>query len=434
MWLAAACGTPAWSTKPGAPHSDAPTWMTKPSASIFDAPPFAGATYIGTAARGDFGHPGPQVGLEHGNMHCRRLVDVLDRQRNGDPVDPQAERECSLEVAKLLMQLKGLAVVVDASGARWLSAAELRAAAGTIDTPAKALLVVWAGGNYQLDWYDGRFGYGGPEYGLVRAVDGGFEVVGSTSTSDGNCGGRERRETVTNYRHTLFVDASGKITERERVVSNRYDVADPCHPLGRRPADFADIASGGTLRGHLLRAMHHEAESVRAFQRIARELRAHGAPGELVDAALAAADDEHDHAARFARRACAHVAIARDDLPVRSLVDFAIDNAREGCIGESYAALANVVQARTAAPALRDDFAAIAADELTHAALAHAIADWLDGGLAPDERARVDAARDAAIAELAAGAPRELGLPTGADAARLLAILQTTRLTSRPLT
>jgi hypothetical protein len=137
----------------------------------------------------------------------------------------------------------------------------------------------------------------------VRQVAGGYEVVASTSTTDSKCGGSDARETVTNYRIIAFVDAKGALTVRDKVVSHRYDVADPCHPMGRRPEDFADIASGGTLRGHLRRAMHHEAESVRAFERIARELRAHGAPRRAVSRGRRRRARQRDHAERSARLA-----------------------------------------------------------------------------------------------------------------------------------
>jgi len=222
----------------------------------------------------------------------------------------------------------------------------------------------------------------------------------------------------------MFVDERGTIREREKVATKSYNVADPCHPMGRRPADFVDIASGGTVHGYFVRALHHEAESVRAFERIARELYAFGAPEELWRAALQAAEDERDHAARCADLVGVPLAIARDALPVRSRVELAIDNACEGCVGESYAALVAVVQAQTAALPLRAHFAAIAADELAHAALAHAIAEWIDAQLTAGERDRVRAARAAALTDLAATlhmrAPAALGMPSGATAITLL--------------
>jgi hypothetical protein len=434
MWLAvSACGGAA---------ARAPAWMKQPTApqvSIFNAPPLAGATYVATVEQGDFGRPGPHVGIERGTFQCRQLVELMQRNERieypqdqpEEPVVTEAKRTCDVATAKLLRQGGGFLFVVDGGGPRWLSAQQVLAAAQPIDTPAKALLAVWAAGTYDIGWGDGGHYYGDPEHGIVRAVPGGFEVIASTSVTDSQCGGAKAREVVTNYRHTLFVDGAGQIHEREKIVSDRYDIADPCHPLGRRPTDFADVASGGTVRGYLLRAMHHEAESVRAFERIARELRAHGAPDELCRGADDAARDEYRHAERCAWLAGVPVAIAHDELPVRSLRELAIDNAREGCVGESYAALVATVQAKAALlPALREHFAAIAVDELAHAALAHAIASWIEPRLSVDEREAVRAARVAALHELAAGcappatvATRALGMPDAATAAGLVQLV-----------
>ena len=422
VWLAvSACGAPAWMTK-----------SSSPKVSVFDAPPLAGATYVAIVEHGDFGHPGPHVRIEKGSFECSPLGEMMQQSRNGyesdDDVLALAKKKCDPAIATLLREGAGFVFVVDGSGPRWLSAEQVLAAALPIDSPAKALLAVWVNGKYELTWSTKVTYHGGPEDGRVRQVSGGYEVAGGTSVTDSDCGGAESRQTVTNYRHTLVVDAKGAVSERSKVVSQRYDIADPCHPMGRRPADFADISSGGTVHGYLVRALHHEAESVRAFERLARELAAYAAPDELIRATEQAARDERDHAARCAQLTGVPLAIACDDLPVRSLIDIAIDNAREGCIGESYSALVNVVQAQHATDArLRDHFAAIAADELTHAALAHAIAEWLDGVLSPDERAQVRAARDAAVGELAATldvqspSARELGMPHAAHAAKLLA-------------
>ncbi|MBL0219138.1 MAG: ferritin-like domain-containing protein [Myxococcales bacterium] len=423
MWLAiSACG------------GTAPAWMrTSPPTklSVFDAPPLAGATYLATIDPGDFGHPGPSIAIEHGSFKCSQLVALLGMGSSADvKYLAEAQRSCELDVAKFLREPTGFVFVIRGAERRWLTAAEIVRAAAPIDSPAKALLVAWVGGA-QLSWGDSGHSYGGPLDGHVRQVAGGYEVAAGARSEVSNCGAANARETVTNYRLTLFVDLRGAVTERARTVTDRYDVADPCHPLGRRPEDFADVTSGGTLRGHLVRAMHHEAESVRAFERIARELRAHGAPEELWRAAERAAVEERDHAERCARLVNERAEIAQDQLPVRSLVELAIDNAREGCIGEAYAALVATVQARTAADAtLRAHFAAIAADELAHAALAHAIAEWIDAALSPVQRDRVAEARVAAITELARSldapnveATRALGLPTGDLARRLLAVV-----------
>lgn len=427
MWVAAsACG-------------GAPTWATKPAAqtvSIYDAPPLASASYVATVAGGDFGQPWAKVASEHGDRRCAELVDLLGRDlREPDPgVVERASATCDPATARALHEPAGVAYVVTPAGATWMTADQVTAAALPIDTPAKAALVVWTRGAYSLSWSDGKTSYGTIDDARVRpSPDGhGFEVAAGTTEETGDCGGEHPRQTVTSYRLVLHVDERGRITPRERVATSHYDIADPCHPLGRRPADFVDLASGGTVHGHLVRAAHHEAESVRAFLRIARELAHHGAPEELVRAAERAANDERDHARRCAELAGIAIVIAEDALPVRTLVELAIDNAREGCVGEAYAALVNVVQAQAAAtPALRAHFMAIAGDELAHAALASAIGDWAEPNLSPAERARVADVRETALAELERACSRpggsaaaHLGLPTGAHARSLVAAIR----------
>src|SRR5512139_1660626 len=137
MWLAvSACGAPTWMTKSGTPK-----------VTIFDAPPLAGAQYVATIDAGDFGHPGPQVAIEHGSFECRRLVELLrdDRYRDSDHEQylAEAQQRCDINVARLLRDQQGFVFLVDGQGPRWLSAAAVLAAARPIDTPAKALLAVW---------------------------------------------------------------------------------------------------------------------------------------------------------------------------------------------------------------------------------------------------------------------------------------------------
>jgi rubrerythrin len=244
---------------------------------------------------------------------------------------------------------------------------------------------------------------------------------------DGTNEGPER--TVTTWRVVLHVDAGGKLTEASSAKPTKEQAY--CGGLGRRPEGFvADADDDPTVEGYLRRALHVEAESVRAFERIARELAAHGAPAELVAGALHAAAQERDHARRCAALLGVDADIATDALPARTLLALALDNAREGCALESYGALANAVQARTAATAaLRAHFAAIAADELEHAALAHAIASWLDTQLSADDRALVRAARGEALDGVAAAVERApgaigLGLPDATTARRLLAVVR----------
>src|SRR6185503_14935870 len=89
-------------------------------------------------------------------------------------------------------------------------------------------------------------------------------------------------------------------------------------------------------------------------------------------------------------------------LPLRDLEAIAIENATEGCVRETYGALLGFWQARAARhPAVREVYARIAEDELSHAALAWRVAEWIEERLTPQARERVQAARAKAVDALA---------------------------------
>ncbi len=204
---------------------------------------------------------------------------------------------------------------------------------------------------------------------------------------------------------------------------------------GRRPAGLRDIESSndGEIGEYFARAAHLEAASIVAFRRLRSELRHQRAPAALLDGATRAASDEIRHArvlgalarARGAKpRALAIAPVAR-----RSLLALAIENAREGCIRESFGALTAAWQSRAAVdPELRAAMRPIADDELRHAELAWSIRDWCASRLDPRERAQVSAALDDERARLRTEARRELpptlrhqlGLPTPQIAEALL--------------
>lgn len=118
------------------------------------------------------------------------------------------------------------------------------------------------------------------------------------------------------------------------------------------------------------------------------------------------------------------------DLGVRSLDAIAEENAREGCVRETFGALVATVQAaRALDPVVRTEMEIIARDETEHAALAWDVADWLDGALDDDARARVRRARTEATIDLEASLGRAfasplLGLPAPAEATALLHRMQ----------
>ena len=184
----------------------------------------------------------------------------------------------------------------------------------------------------------------------------------------------------------------------------------------------------------LARAAHDEAASVHAFAALAVELASHGAAAGLLAEVEAARADEVRHAAvvtALARAAGASIVMPEvAATPVRGLLAIALENAVEGCVNETWAALSAAHQARYARDGeVRRAFATIAADEARHAELAWTLDAWLAARLSASERAEVAAARSAAVlrlrAELASAADEpalvRLGLPGRAAAQRLAA-------------
>jgi Mn-containing catalase len=173
---------------------------------------------------------------------------------------------------------------------------------------------------------------------------------------------------------------------------------------------------------------------VHAFVRLAAELRAHGAPRDLIERARRAASDEVRHArvtGALARRWGAIVpkVVVAVEAP-RALEAIAVENAVEGCVGETWGALIATWQGERAGDeGIRDAMRAIADDELGHATLAWDVAAWIEPLLDEAERSRVVAARRDAARELARLVDEEqppslvtdLGLPSRERAGALLA-------------
>jgi hypothetical protein len=204
---------------------------------------------------------------------------------------------------------------------------------------------------------------------------------------------------------------------------------------GRRPAGMrAEPARGSSpLAVYFASMAQLEAASVPAFRRMARELEQFRAPRRLVRAAERAARDEIRHAraaAALARRfgaAPGHFEV--DECGPRSLEAFALENAVEGCVGETYGAVVATWQARAARdPDARAHMTRIAREETSHAALAWRTHAWARTRLDRRARARVDAARSEALRQLAeavatsepdAGLAAFAGVPGSVVAGRL---------------
>jgi hypothetical protein len=209
--------------------------------------------------------------------------------------------------------------------------------------------------------------------------------------------------------------------------------------VGRRPEGFVPASSSRagdatSITGLYFAAMAElEAASVGSFERLARELEAHGAPIELQRRARSAARDERRHARvagalahRFGGEARP---VEQASMHVRPLEAIAIENAVEGCVRETFGALTATLQAERAGDArVKAAMRRIAVDETAHAGLAWAVAEWLETKLDAGTSARVRSARSRAVDELrgemttpqAAPLQRLAGLPSAEEAARML--------------
>ncbi len=210
---------------------------------------------------------------------------------------------------------------------------------------------------------------------------------------------------------------------------NQWVQEPPRHMCGRRPEGFApaEVRSATAIGARLAEMAELEAASISAFDRLARELAAHGAPEALVARARTARRDEIRHARSMrslARRFGATPRAPRGaKLAVRARVAVAIENAVEGCVFETFGAVVATFQgSRAEDPAVRATFAGIAADERRHAALAWDVDAWLATICSAEEREAVDRARRHARDRLRiepptddAHAERALGLPTGRE-------------------
>jgi hypothetical protein len=200
-----------------------------------------------------------------------------------------------------------------------------------------------------------------------------------------------------------------------------------CQPqcLGRQPEAFA-VAAAPTMGvgDYLARAAQLEAASVLAFERLARELVAHDAPGALVRHARRAAVEEQRHArdtqALATARGASSLPMPAAVRTIRPLVDVLLENTVEGCVRESYGALVALWQAHAAGDvAIRQTMATIAHEEIGHAELSWAIDRWGRTRLTDEQRAALDTAKAGAVAELARACARprprdlvdEVGLP-----------------------
>jgi len=181
-----------------------------------------------------------------------------------------------------------------------------------------------------------------------------------------------------------------------------------CEAAGRRPPGLLPETHEGrgadAIGLYWARAAYLEEASVAAFLHLAVELDHHAAPRSLVRRVRAAARDEVRHA-----RLCLGQAIRHRGQPLRprirkhgcrDLLAIGVDNAVEGCVKETYAALQLLHRAEHARdPRDAAIFASIGRDEVRHAQLSWDLDAWIRGRAGIDAR-RIDDVRAEAIAKL----------------------------------
>jgi hypothetical protein len=227
----------------------------------------------------------------------------------------------------------------------------------------------------------------------------------------------------------------------ESVCPTRYFMCGPgadggvtcVNCTGRRPEGLLDarpdLRDAGSFFVEMARL---EAASVVSFRILARELSRLGAPRALVRAARRAGRDEMRHARATRALARRHGGTPLppriEPRPLRDLEAVAMENAVEGCVHETWGALAAHHQAVASTdPVVRAVMTRIARDETMHAALSWRVARWAEGRLDVAARRRVQSARDGAARALvgsAAVAPATLraiaGLPSAHEARAML--------------
>ena len=295
---------------------------------------------------------------------------------------------------------------------------------GDIDTPEKAFL--WMQVNNMGVWCNN------PNSAVAPASDG-ESWIGLYTEMTSSCA------PITEDRVEVKIRVDGSLEELSRVEISR----EPGVCIGRMPpgtlsfsgssecVDYSDI--GAMFAKHAA----YEAASVVAFNHLKAELEHYGAPTVLTDKIQQAANDEVRHAEQVESLAkqygCQAEEFDVNSGPLRSLEEIALDNLREGCVGETWGALVGLYQADNAKhQTIRQTMKDIAVDEVGHAALSWEIHHWLYGQLSTEVQKRLDAEMQNSIVKLktkVAASKRKdyelvAGLPDAAESATLLNQLQ----------
>lgn len=202
---------------------------------------------------------------------------------------------------------------------------------------------------------------------------------------------------------TLEVSPDGSISELSRVVLPETGAC-----IGRRPAGLAALGRSNTGRAvgdYFAEIAQLEQAAVEAFRIIVFELKRLKAPQPLIEQAVTAYLDEIRHTEQtgaLARRFGAEPQSAHfvGSTP-RELFEFALDNAVEGCVRETFGAAYARHQASTATDfEVRRVLSQIASDEERHASLSWQMHHWALEQLSVEQRDVITQAQHAAVERL----------------------------------
>jgi hypothetical protein len=206
---------------------------------------------------------------------------------------------------------------------------------------------------------------------------------GPKTNAAGQCCYVVELELCVNGGRPFLVEERARVAPAERSAGRRgwdaHDMAAPCVE-GLDAGARAALAETWTALALL------EHASVASFARVSLQLLAVGAPADLVSATHQAALDEIRHARLCFALASAYAGdqIAPGPFPLgdglnmgSSLAELAASTVKEGCVGETVAAVVAAEQlARATDPAVRAALEEIAADEARHAELAWRTVAW----------------------------------------------------------
>ncbi|MCB9640942.1 MAG: ferritin-like domain-containing protein [Myxococcales bacterium] len=249
-----------------------------------------------------------------------------------------------------------------------------------------------------------------------------------------------------NYEIRTSVTACEEGSGSERNIVCEYNLDKICAAVGRLPAGLTtrtleticDDSDQGQAGRFFAEIAYMEAAAVTAFEYLVKELRAYNAPAWMIEWAEEGVQEEVEHAemvgALASRYGCEVQSVEVEPFALRSLAEIAYDNAREGCVRETYGSLMAYWQASTAQdPAVRAVMERIAHEESRHSSLSWAIEAWILPQLSAEEQATYKQLQKASLERLQEELLEEphpalveiAGVPTVAQSQYLLAQLQT---------